>query len=55
MHKFTIELSEEEVKKVGEYIAFMNEDEDNNIKTIESAIGALAMVRLDERLEQLRK
>jgi len=52
--KFTIELSLEDIKLYKKYIKLM-EKEGSSITTIETAIYALARVRLDERLKQLRK
>ena len=52
--KFTIELSLEDVKLYKKYIKLM-EKEGRSIATIETAIYALARVRLDERLKQLRR
>jgi predicted RNA-binding protein YlqC (UPF0109 family) len=54
MKKFTIELPLEDIKLYEEYIELMGK-EGRYITSIETAIYALARVRLDERLKQLRK
>lgn len=54
MRLFTIELSDNDIANFKEYIEYMKEDPDNKIQNMESAIRALALVRLDDRLEQMR-